>query len=74
MMRRRDLGIGIGIVVGAALADCVSVPSGGGWPTLFDGDKGLENWDRIGEANWRAGGGAIVADQGKGGYLVSQAS
>jgi hypothetical protein len=60
MMRRRDLDISI--VVGAALADCVSVPSSGGWTTLIDGDKGLEKWDRIGEANWRAEGGAIVAD------------
>jgi hypothetical protein len=42
MMWRRDLGIGIGIVVGAALADCVSVPSGGGWAPLIDGDKGRE--------------------------------
>jgi hypothetical protein len=33
MMRRRHLGIGI--VFGAALADCVSVPSGGGWTTLL---------------------------------------
>jgi hypothetical protein len=48
--------------------------TGGGWETLVDGDKGLENFSRVGEANWRAEGGAIVADKGKGGYLVSKNS
>lgn len=44
------------------------------WTTLIDGDKGLENFDRIGDANWRAEGGALVADKGKGGFLVSKKS
>ncbi|HZP37371.1 MAG TPA: DUF1080 domain-containing protein [Methylomirabilota bacterium] len=44
---------------------------GSGWVTLIDGESGLENWT-IGDANWRATGGAITADQGKGGYLVSK--
>jgi hypothetical protein len=48
--------------------------SNDGWVTLIDGGKGLENWDRIGDANWRAEGGAIVADSGKGGHLVSKKS
>ena len=59
------------------LAACSSMPSwvpGTGWTTLIDGDKGLENFDRVGEANWRAEGGAIVADKGKGGFLVSKNS
>ncbi len=34
-----------------------------GWVTLIDGEKGLENWNRLGGANWRAEGGAIVADK-----------
>lgn len=42
-----------------------------GWTTLIEGAKGLENWNRIGDANWRAEGGAIVADAGAG-YLVSR--
>ena len=49
------------------LAACSSMPSwmpGSGWTTLIDGDKGLENFDRLGDANWRAEGGAIVADKG----------
>jgi hypothetical protein len=48
--------------------------SGGGWTTLVDGNSGLENFSPIGQANWRAEGGAIVADKGKGGYLVSKSS
>lgn len=53
---------------------CATQPPGSGWVTLIDGDKGLENWNQIGDANWRAEGGAIVADKGKGGYLVSKNS
>ncbi len=45
-----------------------------GWVTLIDGDKGLENFNRVGDANWRAEDGAIVADKGKGGFLVSKNS
>jgi len=47
---------------------------GGDWVTLIDADKGLENFTRDGDANWRAEGGAIVADRGKGGFLVSKQS
>ena len=50
------------------LAACSSMPAwvpGSGWNTLIDGDKGLENFNRIGDANWRAEGGAIVADRAK---------
>jgi hypothetical protein len=45
---------------------------GGGWTTLIDGERGLENFERVGEANWRAENGAIVADRGGGGFLVSR--
>jgi hypothetical protein len=46
------------------------------WISLLDGanPKSLENWSRIGDANWRPEGGAIVADKGKGGHLVSKNS
>lgn len=43
-----------------------------GWITLIDGEKGLENFNTIGDANWRAEDGAIVADSGAGGHLVSK--
>lgn len=45
-------------------AGCAMTPDRG-WVTLIDGDKGLENFNRIGDANWRAEGGAIVADKAK---------
>src|SRR6185369_414649 len=58
-----------------AVAGCSMMPGGdSGWTTLIDGTKGLENFNQIGDANWRAEGGAIVADKGKGGYLVSKNS
>ena len=55
------------------LSACAST-GGGGWVTLIDGDKGLDNFTRDGDANWRAEGGMIVADKGKGGFLVSKQS
>lgn len=65
-----------GLLVAAMLivAGCASTSSPG-WITLIDGEKGLENFDRIGDANWRAEGGAIVADKGKGSsHLVTKNS
>src|SRR5258708_13651888 len=54
---------------------CSYMPwSGAGWTALIDGTAGLDSCNRIGDANWRAEGGAIVADKGKGGYLVSKNS
>jgi Domain of Unknown Function (DUF1080) len=41
-----------------------------GWVTLFDGET-LNNWNRIGTANWRLEDGAMVADSGNG-FLVSK--
>jgi hypothetical protein len=60
------------------LAACSSMASwvpGSGWTTLIDGDKGLENFQRVGDANWRAEGGAIVADKAAtAGYLLTKNS
>lgn len=53
------------------LAGCANWP-GSGWVTLIDGEQGLDNWNRIGDANWRIEAGGISANQGKGGYLVSK--
>jgi Domain of Unknown Function (DUF1080) len=69
MIRRMALGL----LAAAALAQLASAPQEAGWVTLIDGDKGLDNWDRLGDANWRAESGGIVADKGKGGFLVSKA-
>ena len=59
-----------------AVAGCSMMPGGdSGWTTLIDGTaKSLENFNRIGDANWRVEDGAVVADKGKGGYLVSKNS
>ena len=68
----------LAIVAGFGIQSCAQMPSDlanlGGWTTLIDGEKGLENWNRVGDANWRAEDGAIVAYRGKGGYLVSKGS
>jgi hypothetical protein len=64
----------LGLLLALSLAACGSAPTGPGWTTMIDGDKGLDNWARTGDANWRAEAGAIVADRGKGGYLVSKSS
>jgi hypothetical protein len=56
-----------------ALAACAQLRLPGmGWQTLIDGDKGLENFNQVGDANWHPEGGAIVADTGKSGFLVSK--
>jgi hypothetical protein len=61
------------LLAAAGCSQMPAMPFGlGGWTTLVDGEKGLENFDRVGDANWRAEGGAIVADDGKGGFLVSK--
>jgi len=64
------------LVIGFITAGCESLPFGQpGWTTLVDGTRGLENWNRVGEANWRAEDGAIVADRKEGkanGFLVSK--
>jgi len=70
---KRFVAIAMGLLVMAlTVSGCATRSESAGWITLVDGDKGLENWNRIGDANWRAEAGAIVADTGKGGYLVSK--
>ena len=60
------------LAVAFGVAGCAGPGSGSGWITLIDGEKGRENFNEVGSANWRAEGGAIVADKGKGSYLVSK--
>src|SRR6059036_1072185 len=65
------------LVIGLTVLSCAYLSFGqsdAGWVTLIDGAKGLDNWNRVGDANWRAEDGAIVADKGKGGFLVSKNS
>jgi hypothetical protein len=63
------------VIAAALLAGCATVDGMMGWTTLIDGEKGLENFNRLGDANWRAEGGAIVADKAKdNSYLVTKDS
>ena len=70
-MKRLALATSTLVALALALSGCAHM-GGRDWVTLIDGQAGLENWNRVGDANWRAEAGAIVADQGKGGYLVSK--
>lgn len=73
MKEHRTLKAALAVAAAAALAGCAS--GGAGWTTLIDGTKGLENFDRVGEAHWVAQDGAISASSGgkDPGYLVTKA-
>src|SRR5918999_6096063 len=73
-MKRRTVTLLACGMMTATIVGCAQLTGGGGWTALIDGGKGLENWDRVGDANWRVEDGAIVADKGKGGFLVSKNS
>ena len=47
-----------------------------GWVTMIENGSGLENFVRIGDANWREQDGAVMADKGgkASSYLVSKAA
>ena len=63
------------LVAAFALFGCATpVSDATAWVILVDGPRGLENWHRLGDANWRPEGDAIVADKGEGGFLISRAS
>ena len=51
------------LVIALAVFGCGHNPADQQWITLINGDSGLENFNRLGGANWRAEGGAIVADK-----------
>jgi len=59
----------------SAMVGCAALSPRAGWTTLVDGtEKSFQHFDRLGDANWRIEDGAIVADKGKGGFLVSKNS
>ena len=63
------------VAASIALFGCSNMPSAPAWTTLVDGAKGMENFTAIGDANWRAEEGAIVADKAKvASYLISKES
>jgi Domain of Unknown Function (DUF1080) len=63
------------LLVGLTGLQCsqpVQAQSEAGWIVLFDG-KSLDNWNQIGDADWKIEEGAAVADRGNG-FLVSKNS
>ena len=68
-------GVSAGLFMGAfaAIPSTTFGQTGPGWVQLFDG-KTMGDWTTTGEANWRVEDGALVADKGKGGHLVSKGS
>jgi hypothetical protein len=60
------LGIAIGPSMHAGLAQSET-----GWVSLFDG-RNLDNWTKIGDADWTLVDGVVQADKGSGGFLVSK--
>jgi len=64
------------IAATALLAGCATMGDSAGWTTLVDGEKGMDNFTRVGDANWTATDGAVQATQGgkDPAYLVSKQS
>jgi hypothetical protein len=66
------------LVVATALLGCATDDrtASRGWETLIDGGSGLNNFQIVGDANWRAQDGAIQADKrgAETSYLVSRQS
>jgi hypothetical protein len=63
--------VALAAIAGASLAGAPPARAQGeGWTALFDG-KGLDNFDKVGDANWRIEDGAAVADKGVG-FLVTK--
>ena len=63
---KRLAGITMGLlVIAVTVFGCAQMSSlmDTGWVTLIDGEKGLENFNRLGGANWRAEDGTIQADK-----------
>jgi hypothetical protein len=74
MKRWSAIGIALSLVAFAAFAPTqrTSAETDAGWISLFDG-KNLDNFNQVGNANWRVEDGVIVADKGNG-FLVSKNS
>jgi len=64
------------IAATALLAGCGTMGSSPGWTTLVDAGKGMDNFTRVGDADWTVIDGALQATQGgkDPAYLVSKQS
>ena len=76
MVKKRTAAALAALTLAAGLSACANMSMPFGWTTLVDGHKGLENFRRVGDANWTASDGAIQASSGgkDSGYLVSTQS
>jgi hypothetical protein len=59
-------------IAGLHYSPSASGQASAGWTTLFDGSN-LDNWNPIGDANWKLADGIVQADKGNG-FLVSKAT
>lgn len=69
-MKRWTALAGLLFVAVTALWSAQQAVGQGSWTVLFD-SKNLDNFNRIGDANWRVEDGSVVADKGNG-FLVSK--
>ena len=70
-MKRISLFVAGLVLIAGGLAGCATM-NPFGWTTLVDGTN-MDQWNAIGDANWRVTEGAIQADKGNG-FLVSKNS
>jgi hypothetical protein len=70
MKRWSAFGVALLVAGFAAFSYTPRASADDGWITLFDG-KNLDNFNMIGDANWRIEDGAVVADKGNG-FLVTK--
>jgi hypothetical protein len=62
---------GLSLIAAFALSPIQqAIGQGDGWTVLFDG-KSLDNFNKLGDANWRIEDGSVVADRGNG-FLVTK--
>jgi len=72
----RSIGKSLAAVASSALLASCATMGGGAWTTLVDGERGMDNFTKVGEANWSASEGALQASAGgkDPSYLVSKQS
>ena len=72
-MKHRTTAVLAAAAIASTLAGCAALGIGD-WTPLVDGTRGMENFNRVGDANWMATDGAIQAVSGgkDPGYLVTR--
>ena len=69
-MKRLGAIVGAFFVAGALFTGPQAFSQADGWTVLLDG-KSTDNFNKVGDANWRIEDGAVVADKGNG-FLVTK--